>query len=208
MRNPAEAHCEFRTRRRCFLSLGLTKLHTRPTPLSIMPTTPGTTTHAGGVKRESELCVCWWTWRGVSPPRAALLSPCLRNSQGTRIWNTSGARTARFNPLILQIDNERYQTAAKPARFARPISPPPAAFGSFVLVPSVGLIKVRRVPSCPDSPRESCTTGFHIILCYFRPGGLPERFILSLRSREMSWSVVRSSLPSRDRQLLVRSADG
>jgi len=49
-------HYEFRTRRRRFLSLGLTKLHTRPAPLSIMPPTQGEQlrTPAGGA---SELCV-------------------------------------------------------------------------------------------------------------------------------------------------------
>jgi len=97
------AHYEFRTRRRRFLSLGLTKLHTRSAPLSIMlPTRRRATTHASGERVNSVFV----NFLPVSPsyPFSRLYS------RSARIWNMSGARAARFNPLILEIDNNRYET--------------------------------------------------------------------------------------------------
>lgn len=110
MRNPAEHDAlRIQSTTACFLSLGLTKLHTRPSPLSIMP--------SNNYARQRGRMNCMFV---------NFLSrlPCVCSLE-TRIWDTSGARTGRFNPLILQIDNNCYKRSRNSRCFAYSFSRKP-----------------------------------------------------------------------------------
>lgn len=108
MRNPAGRDALWiQDTTACFLSLGLTKLHTRPAPLSIMP--------LNNYARQRGRMNCIYSWTS----HRALPRVC---SLEARIWDTSGARTGRFNPLILQIGNNHYKRASKLRCFAYYIS--------------------------------------------------------------------------------------